>query len=269
MTDEKNTSGSDQQSTSKGVDYKELHRTKKWQGYLFEFVMLFLAISLGFFVENLREDYSEHQQELQYIKSMVEDLKQDTLMFNKATQQKKIAAQISDSVILLLSLNKKSKKELQRLYYLARIIPFNIGPYLMNDRTYDQMKSSGNLRLIQSPAVADSISRYYFIAKDLSTTVSQTQMRLQLMLELQGKVFDGTVFRKITEFDKFTFQPSKDDTPLMTEDKKIVNELIVSTHYVTSILAFTKIHSEGVNLKAKRLLNLLQTEYHLDRVKKH
>ena len=31
-----------------------VHADKKWKEYLFQFLMLFLAITLGFFVENLR-----------------------------------------------------------------------------------------------------------------------------------------------------------------------------------------------------------------------
>jgi len=38
--------------------------TKIWH-YFFEFLMLFLAISLGFFVENKRELYTEHHREKQ------------------------------------------------------------------------------------------------------------------------------------------------------------------------------------------------------------
>ena len=48
---------------------------KKWTHYLWEFIMLFLAITLGFFVENQREHMVEHQRELQYMRSMIEDLK--------------------------------------------------------------------------------------------------------------------------------------------------------------------------------------------------
>ena len=43
--------------------------------------MLFLAITLGFFVENQREHYIEHKRGLQYIRSFVEDLKTDTERF--------------------------------------------------------------------------------------------------------------------------------------------------------------------------------------------
>ena len=36
---------------------------KKWTHYFWEFFMLFLAVTLGFFVENQREHYIEGQRE--------------------------------------------------------------------------------------------------------------------------------------------------------------------------------------------------------------
>ena len=33
------------------------HHPKKWKEYITEFLMLFLAVTLGFFAENLRESY--------------------------------------------------------------------------------------------------------------------------------------------------------------------------------------------------------------------
>jgi hypothetical protein len=61
----------------------ETHNTrKKWHHYFWEFLMLFLAVTLGFFVENQREHLIEHRREKQYMKSMVEDLAADTIMIN-------------------------------------------------------------------------------------------------------------------------------------------------------------------------------------------
>ena len=48
---------------------------KKWHHYFWEFLMLFLAVTLGFFVENQREHMAEHQREKQFMQSMLEDLK--------------------------------------------------------------------------------------------------------------------------------------------------------------------------------------------------
>src|SRR5688500_20355105 len=50
---------------------------KKWTHYFWEFFMLFLAVTLGFFVENQREHYIEGQREKKYIQSFYEDLTAD------------------------------------------------------------------------------------------------------------------------------------------------------------------------------------------------
>jgi hypothetical protein len=50
---------------------------KKWQHYLWEFLMLFLAVTLGFFVENQREHLVEHQREKQFVQSLFNDIKAD------------------------------------------------------------------------------------------------------------------------------------------------------------------------------------------------
>jgi hypothetical protein len=56
-------------------------QAKKWTHYLFEFLMLFLAVFLGFVAENVREGVIEKHREQQYMQSMNEDLKGDTVHF--------------------------------------------------------------------------------------------------------------------------------------------------------------------------------------------
>src|SRR5439155_1065169 len=50
---------------------------KKWTHYLWEFLMLFLAVFCGFLAENQREHIVEQKREKQYIKSFCEDLAAD------------------------------------------------------------------------------------------------------------------------------------------------------------------------------------------------
>src|SRR5687767_10815291 len=51
---------------------------KKWTHYFWEFLMLFLAVTLGFFVENQREHYIENQRAKQYASFLHNDLAKDT-----------------------------------------------------------------------------------------------------------------------------------------------------------------------------------------------
>src|SRR5215510_4343090 len=54
---------------------------KKWHHYFWEFFMLFLAVTLGFLVENEREHYVEKQRTKEYAASFADDLAKDTLAF--------------------------------------------------------------------------------------------------------------------------------------------------------------------------------------------
>jgi hypothetical protein len=53
---------------------------KKFTHYLWEFLMLFLAVFCGFLAENFREHQVEHQRERQYMMTMLEDLESDTAL---------------------------------------------------------------------------------------------------------------------------------------------------------------------------------------------
>ncbi len=53
---------------------------KNFKEYLLEFLMIFLAVTMGFFAESIRENLADHSKEKEYIQSMIADLKNDTSM---------------------------------------------------------------------------------------------------------------------------------------------------------------------------------------------
>src|SRR6266540_1738543 len=59
---------------------------KKWGEYLLEFLMLFLAVFLGFIAENQREHIVEHQREKKFARRLLSDLRHDSLFFETRIQ---------------------------------------------------------------------------------------------------------------------------------------------------------------------------------------
>src|SRR6266481_5304418 len=51
---------------------------KNFKEYFLEFLMIFLAVTLGFFAEGLRENLVNHGKEKHFITSVLADLKKDT-----------------------------------------------------------------------------------------------------------------------------------------------------------------------------------------------
>src|SRR5260221_14513098 len=120
---------------------------KKWHHYFWEFFMLFLAVTLGFFVENQREHFAEHTKEIQYIRSYIEDLHTDIYQLDSLTNYCRKRNEMMDSLGYLLD---ASNPDLHGsdIYYYARVLTL-IFPFFNTDRTIQQLKNGGNLRLIK------------------------------------------------------------------------------------------------------------------------
>jgi len=58
------------------------HKKKNFKEYFLEFLMIFLAVTLGFFAESYREYQNNRSKENEYMTSLIEDLKSDTASLN-------------------------------------------------------------------------------------------------------------------------------------------------------------------------------------------
>lgn len=119
-------------------------KKKNWKSYFKEFFMLFLAIILGFFVENQRESYVEKKSADVLAQSMLEDLKQD----KEALQAAISFAEEKDDQIqnFLLMLHRPRASWDTVAIYKSMTTVFTTFPFSPTDGTYSQMKSSGTLR---------------------------------------------------------------------------------------------------------------------------
>jgi hypothetical protein len=76
---------------------------KKWTHYFWEFLMPFLAVTLGFLVENQREHYIEHQKEKQFVKSLFNDIKSDTANIAKIIFARSAKERMLDSLTFMMN----------------------------------------------------------------------------------------------------------------------------------------------------------------------
>jgi hypothetical protein len=131
---------------------------KRFKEYFLEFLMIFLAVTMGFFAESLREHISENRMRDQYIQSLAEDLEADTAAMRSIIEfdDAKIAAlsqmyQCYDTVL----------RDLTASSCMGDLIKFSKvnRAFEMNDRTLTQLANAGGFRLL-SKQDADSILAY-------------------------------------------------------------------------------------------------------------
>jgi hypothetical protein len=223
---------------------------KKWGEYLLEFTMLFLAVFLGFLAENLREQTVEHHREKEYIQSLVEDLKSDTLQANEVLIKLNNRSIGIDSVIAALS----SPEIIENSNNAYRLWSKNMGfaDFISNDRTIQQLKNSGGLRLIRNKVVSDGIMKYDQVLRDYHVQAAV----------LNGVLGDQHIYSQL--FDFLNLDKSKNiPIPLIEQGRKLLNEAYANRKVWQYALSGLIGRLQVVNEEGKAFLLIIQKEYHL------
>ena len=237
------------------------HGKKKWKDYISEFVMIFLAVTAGFFAETLRERIGDAKKEKEYMVSMLADLREDTAQINDVTQTlfKNIRGQ--DSLILILKdyHASDSVNKLAYRYYLRYTIA--VPQVLFNEGAITQLIGSGNMRLVENHAIADSIADYTNYVKLSKVQAQYYNDQFKKCFDYSTNLFDFTVARNPLREDMtraITGRLNLDHLQLLTHDslqlKKYCNELTM----LQSIISGYIIHLYYTKHRAANLALLLQ-----------
>jgi hypothetical protein len=133
----------------------------------------------------------------------------------------------------------------------------------VNDNAYEQIKNSGNLRLLHSQEIIDSISGYYFRSREIESMTNIMTLRQQSLMDYEAKVFDGTVYQKMVDSKTFNISPPDGNPRLVTTDPMIINEFIVKSHYVKGIMLYSLNFAKQRRTEAIQIMQFLQKEYKL------
>jgi len=132
------------------------HHPKKWKEYFVEFLMLFLAVSMGFVAENIREKHVENERSEELIQAFIIDIKENQKQLDSLILQNQKQSSYFDS----LSIVHATIKEPIDLYELANTLDFWMYRFINRKTIFEQMKSSGALRYIQNQEVLNAILQY-------------------------------------------------------------------------------------------------------------
>ncbi len=234
---------------------------KKWHHYFWEFFMLFLAVTLGFFVENQREHYIEHQREHNYILSLIADIKKDTSDLTINISRKKEKEKQMDSLFALL-VSGNYKQRGSDTYFLGRRITTGI-KFSNSDGTMQQLKSAGGLRLIRKQYVVDSIMAYDTFVKKI-LTINNIEWEVQhSFAERAADIFDATVFRQIIDSAGRSIRPAG-NPQLLTNDHTMLNKIAMQVQYVWTTEKYNRINGEELKNRGIHLIAFLKKEYKLE-----
>ena len=135
-------------------------RRQSFRDYLLEGAMIFVAVSLGFMADSLREYLADRDAERAYMQAMAEDLRVDSVRLadNVARLRRNLAN--SDSLVHEFIAGRSTGRYAPAIAEHGRDAGNSVD-LVFNDRTASQLKGTGAMRLVRDSAVASALLLYW------------------------------------------------------------------------------------------------------------
>jgi hypothetical protein len=243
------------------------HHPKKIKEYISEFLMLFLAVTLGFFAENIREHYVEKEREEKFIKIVHEDLLNDINALDKIKSAYDIRLKREDTLINLLS--NPNYSQTNDLYYLARLN--SIREFFHHSKNgFQQLKNAGGLRLIEDIDIIKKIQEYENSIDEMEELQQLTENLLMVYREKMSVIFKGVVFKDMPQNSSAVmiadrFKRPVNNPSLMSTNPSDINELLIKTLYVHNNNLGILNRSKKLYEEALLLDNTLRAHYNINK----
>ena len=246
----------------------------KWTHYLWEFIMLFLAVFCGFLAENQREHFVDHKREKQYMVTLLEDLKSDTALLHRSILYWDTINMGIDSLAASIGNTPSNTNWINAYRHMNNALDYYT--FKFNDRTIAQLKNAGGFRLIRNKLVANKILAYDQFNNDAVINIKdQHNTFFETVIQLRNKVFVQGIINEL--FDRFDYAapPISKNSQIDSMVQSNKNPLPPETQsallfeFKNALLGYRKDFSNMRysfnNLKTQMysLIELIRKEYHL------
>jgi hypothetical protein len=233
---------------------------KNFKEYFFEFLMIFLAVTMGFIAENMRENITDRSREKEYIKSMIEDLRNDTLHLALLGRKEDSINHSIDTILLYFNdFGKPSNLALNRNIYSILGYPI----FIYTDRTMQQLKNSGGMQLIKNRIAAGEIIRYDNNVRNYQNDAAFVDNYFQFLTQQRISIINMQVVEKDYDLKPPEQIKENNQSYLITINPEILMKFKSSIYELARYHSHDRNNQQELKRQATSLISILKKEYHL------
>lgn len=241
---------------------------KEIKEYVLEFLMLFIAISLGFFAENIREHKVEKEREIKFLQNIHLDLRNDLIEIDKVILANKKKQNLGDSMLNAYA-DGTLLGNLSDFYVYVKAITVR-KLFENSNNGFIQLKNAGGLRLIENKKVIHDIQEYENIISKIEKLENISETTFQSFRIKAAGILDVTTS---TEMNRNQIIVSTDSVmvnrykrpenpkPLHIKDKDQINELLNLASFALNTNTYIIRNITNLKQKAIALDEYILKEY--------
>ncbi|WP_336127169.1 DUF6090 family protein [Mesoflavibacter sp. CH_XMU1422-2] len=222
-----------------------------------EIILVVIGILIALGLNNWKDNKATANIEYGYMQNLKEDLNIDIELYNDYLEKNAEIFKIIELMVFQLSQDNFQSTSDESAFN-SRIMTTKWNRVRPVERTFEQMKSSGQLKIISKQIVSDNISDYYNSIFELETYNEALLLWLENYIKLMGKVYNGQVLLEIL---KTKNKVSTENSAIITEDRETINELITSAQYIYGAISLSEKLVINRKEKAKNLIQEIDKNY--------
>lgn len=229
---------------------------KKWTHYLWEFLMLFLAVFCGFLAENQREHYIEKQREKKFISRLLSDLSEDTAFYKSRIVDLERFQKKTDAFVNAMTGSVKPTDYQVLSAFVPMLYNYDVQ---VTTATYDQMKASGSLRYIHDDELTNGLQKYYeiLIPRTLRSPAGSTTFFMQSIAPYVTKHFKTQDMIINADTLEKKHQVILSRTP--ESDQELINLVVIYGDMQYKLIGMLI----PAMKKAQEIIEMIREKYHL------
>ena len=238
---------------------------KNFKEYFLEFIMIFLAVTMGFFAENIREHFVNKGKENEYIKSFYEDLSNDERNLPELIAFIRYGQLIPADSLPALLINASTTTRANDIYRFLRMITRQQGiNVFITRRTIEQLKNAGEMRLITNKQIVDSLVDYY---KDIAFVADLQQYLISFKGELANSsrpLLNSFDFDKVADsLDNIVDPPAT--LYLRSKNADVINDCLLGISNIKSLSRGISQMIIEIKRKAGNIKQLIHSKYEIEK----
>ena len=229
---------------------------KKWSEYLLEFFMLFLAVTLGFFAENLREHMTEKNKTKELLEVVAKDFEKDMKSIEFHLKFNDYRRSICDSLDSILQFP-NDKIEQQLYYHLMLEFP-HMSKFTSFNKSRNEAESKGYFTNNNDLELANSVHMYNYFNGELDAFFQTEMNTLSNFIDNKYyKFVDPDILRKGKGLPKTGFPYKMGIKKISDED---IKELRVQLVTKFDIIDYEKQLFDSLNFYANKSIQLIEKQ---------
>lgn len=227
---------------------------KSWKAYFLEFLMVFLAVFLGFWAESYRNDLADSKRVVKLKNAIQRDVNKDLKQIEEYIRQADFNLSMIDRMDSLISLN---PNEVDQKDYYNTMVNYSVAyMFVPSDKSLTQAEEAGIIQNEESDSLSYYVLKYQYFLTDLKLVEKLLSDEYAVYLQkIVPKITEPELYRKVWRFPLSEVESKIGIREISLESKRELRYFFANVSWYYDAM---KVNADSMRLYGNRIIRQIK-----------